>query len=385
MKYFYFIWKNLGRKKLRTWLTVMSIVVAFILFGALGSLSAAFTQGAEIAGADRLVTIHKVSLIQSLPYSYVNRVRNTEGVENVTFASWFGGYYQDPKNQFAQFAVDAESYFDIYSDLLSLPEEQMEAWQNNRIGAVIGTALAQRFGWEVGDRVPVTSMFPQEDGNRTWEFEIEGIFSAEASGADSGSMVFHYEYFDEARQWDKGTVGWLMVKVADPENAGEVADRIDAQFANSPAETKTSTEKAFMESFMKQFGDIGTITGLILGAVFFTMLLVTANTMAQAVRERIPEMAILKTLGFTDRSVLVMILAEAILLALIGGLIGLGLAWLLIGAAATQVAAFLPGFAMPAQVWANGFIAIVVLGLLSGAIPAVQGMRLNIVTALGRR
>lgn len=385
MKYLYFIWKNLMRKKLRTSLTVLSIVVAFILFGALGSLSAAFTQGADIAGADRLITIHKVSLIMPLPYSYVNRTRSLDGVEKVTFASWFGGYYQEPRNQFAQFAVDAESYFDVYSDLLSLPEEQMRAWQNNRIGAVIGTSLAERFGWKVGDRIPLFSMFGQQGGSRTWEFVIEGIFSAKTSSADSGSMLFHYKYFDEAREWDKGTVGWLMVEVEDPENSAQVAEEIDALFANSPAETKTSTEKAFMESFMEQFGDIGMITRLILSAVFFTMLLVAANTMSQAVRERIPEMAILKTLGFSDKSVLMMVLAESVLMAMLGGVIGLLLAWLSVKGAASAVGAFLPGFAMPASVWVNGFIAIFLLGGLAGLIPALQGMRLNIVTALGRR
>ncbi|WP_111641854.1 ABC transporter permease [Marinimicrobium alkaliphilum] len=385
MKYFYFIWKNLVRKKLRTTLTILSIAVAFILFGALGSINAAFSQGAEIAGADRLLTIHKVSLIQSLPYSYVNRVRGVEGVNEVTYASWFGGYYQEPRNQFAQFAVDADSYFSIYSDLMTLPEDQMRAWKNNRMGAVIGPVLAQRFGWEVGDRVPLFSMFPQQDGSRNWEFVIEGIFSAQASGADEGSMLFHHEYFDEARQWDQGTVGWLVIEVDDPEQAAEVAERVDALFANSPTETKTSTEKAFIEAFMAQFGDIGTITGLILGAVFFTMLLVAANTMSQAVRERIPEMAILKTLGFSDRSVLIMVLAESILMALIGGLLGLLLAWLMVGGVAAEVAAFLPGFSMPARVWSNGVLAIVLLGVIAGLLPAIQGMRLNIVTALGRR
>lgn len=385
MKYLYFIWKNLVRKKLRTTLTILSIAVAFILFGALGSIKAAFSQGAEIAGADRLLTIHKVSLIQSLPYNYVNRVLGVEGVNEVTYASWFGGYYQEPRNQFAQFAVDADSYFSIYSDLMTLPEDQMQAWKNNRIGAVIGPVLAERFGWEIGDRVPIFSMFPQQDGNRNWEFVIEGIFSAEASGADEASMLFHYEYFDEARQWEQGTVGWLVIEVDDPEQAAEVAERVDALFANSPHETKTSTEKAFIESFMAQFGDIGTITGLILGAVFFTMLLVAANTMSQAVRERIPEMAILKTLGFSDMSVLIMILAESLLMAVIGGLLGLLLAWLMVGGAASEVAAFLPGFSMPGRVWSNGLLAIVLLGLIAGLLPAIQGMRLNIVTALGRR
>ena len=384
MKYLYFIWKNLTRKKLRTTLTVLSIVVAFVLFGALGSINAAFNEGAEIAGADRLVTIHKVSLIQSLPFSYVNRVQNVEGVSKVTYASWFGAYYQEPRNQFAQMAVDAESYFDVYADLLSLPEDQMKSWQDNRIGAVIGSSLAERFGWQVGDRIPLFSMFDQAGGGRVWEFEIEGIFSAEA-GADSGSMLFHYKYFDEAKMWDKGTVGWLMIELDTPDNAAQVAKEVDALFANSPAETKTSTEKAFMESFMSQFGDIGTITSLILGAVFFTMLLVAANTMSQAVRERIPEMAILKTLGFSSQSVLVMILAESILLAFLGGMLGLLLAWVLIGGAASQVQAFLPGFKMPVSVWMNGALAIAILGLLAGLLPAIQGMRLNIVTALGRR
>src|SRR5690606_35354065 len=193
-----------------------------------------------------------------LPYSYVNRVRSLEGVSKVTWASWFGAYYQEPRNQFAQMAVDAESYFDVYADMLSLPEEQMQAWQDNRIGAVIGTSLAERFGWKVGDRIPLYSMFPQNDGSRNWEFVVEGIFTAEASGPDSGSMLFHYDYFDEARQWDKGSIGWMMIEVENPDEAAQVAKDIDAQFESSPAETKTSTEKAFMEAFLKQFGDIGT-------------------------------------------------------------------------------------------------------------------------------
>ncbi len=385
MKYLYFIWKNLMRKKMRTSLTVLSIIVAFILFGALGSIRAAFTAGIEIAGADRLITTHKVSLIQSLPYSYVNRARGVEGVEEVTFMNWFGGYYQDQKNQFAQFAVDGDSYFEVYSDLYQVPPEQLENWRQNQIGALIGKALAQRFGWKVGDRIPLISMFPQENNSRSWDFVIDGIFTAEESGADEGSMLFHYDYFNEARAYDKDSVGWMVVQVQDPEQSAAVADRVDALFENSPAETKTSTEKAFMQSFMNQFGDIGTITTLILGAVFFTMLLVTANTMSQAVRERIPEMAILKTLGFSNQSVLMMVLAESILMALLGGLIGLGLAWVMVQGAAAALASFLPGFSMPSEVWLNGLIAIVALGLLAGLFPALQGMRLNIVTALGRR
>lgn len=385
MKYFYFIWKNLTRKKLRTTLTVLSIIVAFLLFGALGSIRTAFTQGVEIAGADRLLTMSRISLMQSLPYSYVQRVRGLDGVTHVGHSNWFGAHYQEPHNQFSQFAVDAESYLSIYADAISLSPEHRQGWMSNRIGAVIGTALAERFNWEVGDRIPLISMFPRVGGDRTWEFVIEGIYEVQSASVDPGGMLFHYAYFDEAREWDRGTVGWLAIKVADPEQAGRVAEEVDALFANSANETRTSTEKALIESILRQFGDIGTITTLILGAVFFTMLLVAANTMSQAVRERISEMAILKTLGFSNLSVLLMILAESLLMVLIGGGLGMLLADRLAQGAAATLGGALPGFGMPSSVWRNGLLAMIVLGLMAGILPAVQGMRLNIVTALGRR
>lgn len=386
MKYFYFVWKNLGRKKVRTVLTILSIAVAFLLFGLLRTLGSAFEQGTELAGEDRLATIHKISLIQPLPVSYVNRVQALDGVDTVTHASWFGGYYQDPKNQFAQFAIEAEKYFSIYSDLMTLPEEQMEAWKKNRVGAVVGRATATRFEWKIGDRVPIISpIFSQKDGSGTWEFVIEGIYDVKDSRADSSAFLFHYDYYDEARNFGSGTVGWLIVKVKDPQQAPEVATAIDAMFANSFAETKTSSEKDFAASFAKQFGDIGLITTYILGAVFFTMLLVAGNTMAQSVRERIPELAILKTLGFSDIAVLNMVLAESLLIALIGGALGLGLAWMLASAMAAQVAAFLPGFVLTGAVISLGVLVMILLGLLTGILPALQGMRLSIVNALGRR
>lgn len=386
MKYTYFVWKNLGRKKVRTILTILSIAVAFLLFGLLRTLGSAFEQGTELAGEDRLATIHKVSLIQPLPYSYVARVQALEGVETVTHANWFGGYYQDPKNQFAQFAIEPEKYFAIYSDLMTLPEEQMQAWKKNRIGAVVGRATATRFGWQVGDRVPIIStIYPQKDGSRTWEFEIEGIYDVKDARADSTAFLFRYDYFDEAQSFGGGTIGWMITKVKDPQQAPLVAAEMDAMFANSFAETKTSSEKDFAASFAKQFGDIGLITTYILGAVFFTMLLVAGNTMAQSVRERIPELAILKTLGFSDIAVLNMVLAESILIAVIGGTLGLGLAWMLANAMADQVAAFLPGFVLTGAVISLGVVVMVLLGLLTGILPALQGMRLSIVNALGRR
>jgi putative ABC transport system permease protein len=385
MYYLYFILKNLSRKKIRTLLTVLSIMIAFLLFGLLRSLSTAFNAGAEMAGEDRLVTINKVTLIQPLPFSYLNKVRSLEGVEKATLANWFGGYYQDKKNQFPQFPVYADDYFEIYKDMISLSPAQMTAWKNNRIGAVIGKALAEKFKWKLGDRIPLVGMFSQKSGSTTWEFVIEGIYEAKDKRADTGAMLFHYDYFDKSRQFGEGTLGWLIIKVKKPSQAEQVAAQVDALFANSFSETKTSSEKDFAKSFAKQFADIGLITTLILGAVFFTMLLVAGNTVAQSFRERIPELAVLKTLGFSDGMVMLLILAESIAVALLGGVIGLGLAVKIVAILTEKFAANLPGLTLSTTTLVHGILLILLLGLLTGIIPALQGLRLNIVSALRRR
>jgi putative ABC transport system permease protein len=360
-------------------------MIAFLLFGLLRSLAAAFDQGAEIAGEDRLVSINKISLIQPLPEAYLPKVNALEGVDKATSANWFGGYYQDPKNQFPQFPIIAEDYFEIYKEMIVLPEEQMQAWKKNRIGVVIGKALVDRFKWKIGDRIPLMGMFPREGGSTTWEFVIEGIYEAKSKSADTSAMLMHYDYFDEARQYGKGDLGWLIIRVKDPKQSAQVAAAVDALFANSPAETKTSSEKDFAKSFAKQFGDIGLITTLILGAVFFTMLLVAGNTMAQSFRERIPELAILKTLGFSDQAVMIMVLAEAIVISLIGGLAGLFLAKFFISGAAESMAATLPGLNLSSTMMLFGVGLMFLFGFLTGIIPALQGLQLNIVAALRRR
>jgi putative ABC transport system permease protein len=385
MYYLQFLLSNLGRKKARTILTLLSVAIAFLLFGLLRSLAVAFDQGAEIAGEDRLVSVNKISLIQPIPESYLARVQALEGVDKATSANWFGGYYQNPKNQFSQFPVVAEDYFATYSDAISLPEEQMQAWKKNRIGAVIGKGLAEKFQWKMGDRIPLVGIFPQKNGSTTWEFEIEGIYEAIGKGADTNTMFMHYEYFNESRQFSKGDLGWLIIRVKDPKQSAQVAATIDAMFANSPAETKTSSEKEFAKSFAKQFGDIGLITTLILGAVFFTMLLVAGNTMAQSFRERIPELAILKTLGFSDVAVMMLVLAESVIISLLGGLVGLILAKFFISGVAESMAAFLPGLSFPTSIMLLGIALMFAFGLLTGIIPALQGLRLNIVAALRRR
>lgn len=385
MKYVYFIWKNLMRKKARTVLTVLSIFVAFILFGMLSALSYAFEAGADIAGANRLVTIHKLSLINLLPISYVDRIERIEGVDEVAHSTWFGGYYQEPRNVFGQFPVDPDAYLDVYEEV-KLPDDRLQAWLKNRTGAVVGEKIAQRFGWKVGDRVPLmTTIYTRNGGERVWEFDIAGIFTSSDERADTSYMLFHYDYFDEARDFGQGTVGWIGFTIANPDNAAAIAEEIDKMFANSPAPTKTSTEKAFAESFAKQFGDIGLITKLILTAVFFTMLLVTGNTMAQTVRERIPELAVLKTIGFSDTSMLLWVLGESVSLALIGAGIALAVDYGLVGLVAAGVSQYLPGLILPTSVIFQGLGLAILFGVLAGLFPALQAMRLNIVSALSRQ
>lgn len=384
MKYAYFIWKNLTRKKARTVMTLLSILIAFILFGLLGALNQAFNSGADIAGANRLLTIHKISLVNTLPESYVARIAGMDEVGLATHATWFGGYYQDPKNMFAQFPTDAELYFKIYPELV-LPEDQKSKWLKNRAGAVIGDSLARRFGWKAGDRIPIiTTIHTRNGGERTWEFEIDGIFTSTESRADTSFMLFHYDYFDEARDFGNGSVGWVIFTINNPENATQISKSVDEMFANSSTETKTSTEKAFAESFIKQFGDIGLITKLILSAVFFTMLLITGNTMAQTVRERIPELAVLKTMGFSDASMLFWVLGESLALALAGGIVALMLDYFIVNVLAANVGAYLPGLALTPAIVIQGVGFAVLFGLLAGLFPALQAMRLSIAGALAR-
>ena len=382
MKYFRLIWKNAWRKKIRTSLTILSVFVAFLLFALLSGIGYAFRGGVDVADAERLIIIDKISLINPLPMSYMSRVAATDGVESVTHASWFGGYYQEPRNQFGQFPVDPQSYFDMYPEF-NMPAEQLEAFKRNRTGAVVGKELADTYGWKIGDRIPLqATIWTKADGSRTWEFDLEGIFSADDARGSTALMLFQYDYFEEARAFAKGTVGWYILRVAKGADPVRVANAIDLQFANSPNETKTSTEAAFAQSFTKQFGNIALIVTLILGAVFFTLLLVSGNTMSQSVRERISELAVLKTLGFGDRTVLGIVLSESILIMLLGGLLGLGLGWLIVQGLAKEMGAFLPGvFLSPAAI-AGGVAMMIVAGILAGIFHALKAMRLSIIEAV---
>jgi putative ABC transport system permease protein len=383
MRFLPLVWRNLLRRKARTTFTLASIVVTFVLFGALMAIRTAFALGVELAGNDRLTTIHKVSLIQPLPESYGARMAAIPGVVEVTHATWFGGVYQSPQNFFAQMAVEPEDWLRMYPEYV-LPEEQKEAWLADRAGAIVGRATARRFGWQVGDRIPIQgTIFRRPDGG-AWEFNLRGIYEGAEKGVDDTIFFFQRELLAEGLGPTRlGWVGWYVVRIDDPDMAPEIAQEIDARFANSPAETKTATEKAFMQAFANQIGDIGAIMIAILAAVFFTILLVAGNTMAQSIRERTGELAVLKTLGFSDSRVLGLVLVESSVLAGAGGLVGLALAWALISQG-DPTNGMLPAFYLPARAVVLGVVLIATLGLLTGALPAIQAMRLRIVDALRR-
>lgn len=383
MKYLPLVWRSLLRRKTRTIFTVLSIVVAFTLFGVLAALNAAFSVGVELAGADRLIITHKVSLIQLLPESYKDRLVATEGVVDVLHQTWFGGIYQRPSNFFMQCPVEPQQLLKVYPEYL-LPEDQKKAWLTDRTCAIVGRQTADRYQFKVGDRIPIqATIWRKRDGSSSWEFNVCGVYDADRQGVDTTPLFFNYEYFDEARQFGQGLVGWYVIRIKDPDRAAELARRIDEGFANSAAETKTTTEKAFLQAFAGQIGDIGAIIRAIVTAVFFTILLVAANTMAQSVRERTSEMAVLKTLGYSDILILVLVILESTAIAVIGGAAGLALAWLIVqGGDPTN--GLLPAFFLPSADLALGAAIAVALGLVAGLLPAVQAMRLRIVDALRR-
>jgi putative ABC transport system permease protein len=371
MKYANLVWSNLKRKKVRTLLTLLSILVAFLLFGYLAAIRTALSAGVDVAGADRLVVRHKVSIIQTLPKHYEERMEQIEGVAEATHATWFGGIYQKPSNFFPQMPVNPEEYLAMYPEFL-LPEDQKQKWIETRTGAIAGRNIADRFGWEVGDRIPIqATIWTHSGGKQAWEFDLVGIYDGAEQGTDTTQFLFHYDFFDEARDFWRGQVGWYLVRVEDPDQAVRVAEAIDDQFANSPAETKAETEGAFVQAFAEQVGDIGTIMMAILAAVFFTILLVAGNTMAYSVRERTGELAVLKAVGFTDGQVLGLVLAEALWLAGLGGLLGLGLGWFVISLGDPTGGA-LPIFYFPPRDVVIGVVLVFALGFAAGIFPAVQ-------------
>ena len=380
-----FVLANLGRRKTRTVLTLLSIVMAFLLFGLLQAVNVLFAAGADFVGATRLVTQARVSFTQSLPMRLLPQIESVPGVEDVMWSQWFGGVWQENTQLIIQ-AADPARLHAVYPEFV-MPDAEWQAFENTRTGMIAGRNLANQYGWKIGQKVPIGSnIFPQKDGSKAWVFDLVGIYDGkdeEWQRSTTGGWI-NFAYFDEANQFARGLAGVYIVRLADPDRASEVATTIDRMFENSPDETKTQTEKDFNIGFFKQIGDIGLIVRWILFAVFFTLLLVVGNTIAQSVRERIPELAILKTLGFTDGAVLGFVLAEAAALCIIGGLVGLAIATPL-GVAITNATGGNLPVAVDGKVWLTGAITIVVLSLAVGLLPALRAARLTIVDALAGR
>jgi len=388
MKYLHLIWAALFRRKARTILTLVSIAAAFLLFGMLDAVRTSFNQAGQSAnGAQRLQTGSRLSFIQTLPQSLEAQIAQVPGVKMVTYANWFGGAYQDPHNAVFSFAVEP-NYIDLYPEI-EVSAAERKAFDDTRTGVLVGEKLAQRFHWKVGDKIPLQStIFPNRQGDKNWTFDIAGIMHSkdkQAGGFYDQLLLLHWKYFDETTPFNRGQVGWYVTRVADVNQADRVAKAIDALSANSDHETRTQTEQAATANWMKQLADIGLIVGSIMGAVFFTLLLLSGNTMMQAVRERTSELAVLKTIGFSNHAVLGIVLAESVLLLLLGGVVGLGLATLVIPAVAAGSGGMLNLGGVGGNSWVLGLLLMIAIGLLVGALPALRAMRLNIVDALAGR
>ena len=380
-----FVIANLFRKKTRTILTLLSVIMAFLLFGLLQSLSHIFNAGADFVGATRLMTQARVSFTQPLPLSMVPKLEAVPGVARVAYSQWFGGIWQTNTQVFT-FAVDPQRYHDVYPEWV-MPEEQWKAFADTRTAMIAGKLLADQYGWKVGQKIPLSSnIYPQKNGSKSWAFDLVGIYDGKDENwkKQTNAVFINHDYFDEANLFGKGRTNFYILKLAEGGNAEAISKTSDASFENSPDETKTQTEKEFNLSFVKQIGDIGLIVRWILFAVFFTLLLVVGNTMAQGVRERVPELAVLKTLGFSDGSMLGFVLAEALVLCLAGGLVGMVLATML-GAMVEKASGGQFQLRVDAFVWAVGIAAILLMSVAVGLLPALRARRLKIVDALAAR
>jgi putative ABC transport system permease protein len=384
LKYLPLLWANLWRKKTRTVFTLLSVAIAFLLYGALATIDEAFENPQTgVTGVDKLITTNKFSLTLQLPFADLQQIAAVPGVAVVTWITWFGAYYQESKNFVFALPIDTPTYFDLHKDEFVVSDAQMAAFRNTRSGALVNSALMKKFGWHVGQKLPLHSTIwtQKSDGSLNWTFDIVGTFDAKdptQAAQQASTVLFHYELFDEGRSFGKGEVGWFEERIVDPAQSPQIARKIDALFANSPNETKTQPAKDFAMSFVKQFGDVGFVLRAILGAVFFTLLFLTGNTMMQSVRERTPELAVLKTLGFSDAKVVGLVIGESLLLCVFAAIVGVAASYGLI----PVVRSVLQG--IPTLPWLipEGIGLAVLLALLIGTPPALRAMRLNVVDAL---
>lgn len=383
MKDIYLILKNLTRKPLRLFLTLFATFIAFMIFGTLTAFQDAFDAGVDLSAEDRLIVVNKINFTQSMPIAYAPRVRAVEGVVSATHLNWFGGYYQEPKNQMGMFAVDVENFLDVYDEILITPEEK-EAWFANRQGLIAGRKAAERFGWKKGDRLPINSnIFSQRDGRRDWDFDVVAIYDGAEAQSDTSSVYFHYKYFNETQSFGGDRIGFMAVRTASPDVNEAVIKNIDEMFENSPAETETVSEQAFNKAFIEQIGNLSLILTSVVLAAFFVILIIVGNSMVLSIRERTSEIGVMKTLGFPSIRIFRMVLAESLLVALIGGVLGTAAAIGLVGLA-NQAPIQLPTLVFGGELWGKALFYMVLLGLITGIVPAVSALRMNIISALSR-
>jgi putative ABC transport system permease protein len=381
MKYARLIFANLFRKKVRLILTIGSFAVALFLFAFLSIVRGAFLGNAELASANRLITINRTSIINLIPLSYKDKIQRIPGVSYVTHNNWFGGIYQNENNFFPQFVIDPETQRQVFPELV-IADDQWNAFLKDRQGAIAGAKTAKRFGWKIGDRIPIkTTLY----GGGAWDFNLVGIYRGTRPQDDETQFWFQWDYFEEKiPDRVKGQIGWYVIRIDKPEDAPRIAKAIDTQFENSPNETKTEAESAFAANWVKQFGNIQFLIVTIGAVVFFTLLLVTGNTMAISVRERTSELAVLKAIGYSDRAVLFFVLAESLTIALFGGLLGLLLAVVATPVLATALASMLPNLVLPGSILAVGLVVALAVGVAAGLLPGIGAMRMRVVNALRR-
>ena len=383
MKDFHLIFRNLTRKPLRLFLTLFATFIAFMIFGTLTAFQDAFDSGVDLSADDRLIVVNKINFTQSMPISYVPKVRALQDVASVTHMNWFGGYYQDPKNQMAMFAVDAENFLTVYDEIIITPEERA-AWIANRQGLIVGRSAAERFDWKKGARIPVNSnIFSQRDGRTDWDFDVVAIYDGAEAQTDTSSVYFHYKYFNETQSFGGDSVGFMAVRTTSPDLNETVIKQIDDMFVNSPAETETVPEKAFNKAFIEQIGNLSLILTSVVFAAFFVILVIVGNSMVLSIRERTGEIGVMKTLGFTSMRIFKMVLAESLLLSIIGGVLGTTAAIGLVGLA-NQAPIQLPTLLVGGELWGKALFYMIVLGLITGIVPAVSALRMNIISALSR-
>lgn len=376
--------KSLFRKKTRAILLVLSIMTAFLIFAVLGAFSRSLNSGVDTAAADRLVTLNAINFTLTMPYAYWGRVAQVDGVQAVTHASWFGGFYQEPRNFIQTFAVDMESYLQVYAELEPV-EGELATLFERRDCAAVGADLMNQYGWTQGQRIPLNSnIWRKEDGSQVWDLELCVVFDAQDQDVPTNYLILNYDYYNEALAFNRDQIGWLILTTGDPSINDRVSQEIDALFANSPAETKTSTEAAFGQAFLEQLGNIGLILTLVIGAAFATILMIVGTTMVMAINERTKEVAVMKTLGFAPPRIFVHVLSESVLLSLVGGLIGLGLAALLLAGVSAMLAGQLPGLRMTGEIAGQAIALMIAFGLVTGLMPAINAMRINIVDGLGK-